>query len=193
MEFLIDFKKKRSLLKMYICGNKYLRKIHKKFGLLSLLLFILAATNVVYACIDGWQINHILSISLITVIDVGLGICFKVLTIMNLNKDLRRVDEKITIQDGVLIYSYRLRTEQSSSDRIRIYMTLDKIQNIEYNTNTKEIKVFGEFQKQFVEHISPVYRLHDGNIVRDEKINSFIFYDYFEPNLYQHLWRALNK
>lgn len=193
MEFLIDLKEKKSLLKMHICSNKYLCKIHKKFGLLLLLLFILSATNVVYACIDSWQINHIFSISLITVIGVGLGICFKALTIMNLKKDLRRVDEKITIQDGVLIYSYRLRTEQSSSDRIRVYMTLDKIQNIEYNTNTKEIKVFGEFQKQFVERISPVYRLHDGNIVRDEKINSFIFYDYFEPNLYQHLLEALHK
>ena len=193
MEFLVNPKKKKKILKMHICNDKYLYKIYKKFSLLALLTFALLFINVAYACINGWQINHAISVLLFVAVIGCLGLCFKGMAILQLSNNLRRVDEKITIQDGVLKYSYRLRMEQSSSDRIRIYMTLDKVQNIEYNTNTKEIKVIGDFQKQLVEHISPVYMLHDGNIVREEKIDSFIFYDCFEPNLYQYLLEVSNK
>ena len=174
MHFKIDENKRKEFVQTAIKNNKYLDKLHK----LHKILFVSGIVSLIPALLAQ---NKILIFSLIL---IGVAICCKgaVLSIAGKNL-LDRKNETLIIRENILTYSYRKKWTMLSTERERIVVHLDDINNIEVDNDTGRIKIIGNIT-QFQIQLRPAYDfpLRD-EILSKKKISEFVLYDYINPSL----------
>ncbi len=90
-----------------------------------------------------------------------------------------RINEKLSVKEKALLYSFRIKHETFPADRHVIYIPFDDEIAVHYNSTTREIYFKGKIYYEYVE-------MYDENVNKtsfQEELDEFVIYDYFEPQL----------
>jgi hypothetical protein len=186
MEFKLDLELKQSFVQNAINSNRYFRKIYKSHIFLltfGIIMFILYIANCV------WNNSFSLAAMVAVFAIIMLGFSLKLFVLFMAGKDIwTRIDEKLTIQNGLLIYSYRERFKTYSSDRIRVYVPMDKLHKAKVQNDGKTTVLFGDFSQKYVSNcVNGLYAGKRPIVLSDKEINQLVLYNYFLPSVAEHL------
>ena len=190
MEFNIDKQKKQEIIKTLIQKNKYLRKANNASTIFMLLGY---ASLLFYFCFYSMAAQFDFKSFTIS---TGLFVAFFILSTISkvavldaVKSDLiERTDEKLTIHGEEFIYSFRNKYTTNVEDRIRIHIPFKNITNVECKKCKSKLIFTGNFVRKHAHNCSAtVMPPHRGRILSEKDIDAFVFYDYFEPSLYDHL------